>query len=343
VDALLRGERSSGACLYVEVTNASGVCGKPAIASHSVSRKMLKQIARNGHVYYHSATLQDITKAGGKPLLKLIGVNKASTLPLFCSTHDSEVFAPLEQDDFTGTPEQCFLLAYRAVCNEYLKKRNQRAGVALEKRLDRGKTIQQQIEIQTMMGVYEIAVEAGFLDVERQKREFDKALAERDFSRLHAYVITFDVVPQVLASGILSPECDFDGHTLQSLGTLDARLDVITHSLIATKTGGAFVFAWLDISDRASRSLAQSLDRVPDDKIANTVLRFVFEFCENHYVNSEWWEGLDEAVKKTLLDRFAVSADMTKPRVHATCLIDDGVSPVDWKVTARNWTPFLTP
>jgi hypothetical protein len=106
VDALFRGERSNSACLYVELTNASGVCGKAAIASHSVARKMLKQIARNGHVYYHSATVQDIRKAGGKPLLKLIGINKASTLPLFCSKHDSEVFAPLEQDP-SARPARC--------------------------------------------------------------------------------------------------------------------------------------------------------------------------------------------------------------------------------------------
>ena len=273
-------------------------------------------------------------------MLKLIGINKASTLPLFCPTHDSEVFAPLEQCDFTGTPEQCFLLAYRVVCNEYLKKRNQRDRVALAKTLDRGKTIQQQMEIQAMMRAYEASVEAGFLDLERQKREFDKALAKRDFSRLHAYVISFDALPQVLASGVLSPECDFDGHTLQSLATLDARLDIITHSLIAAKTGGAFVFAGLDISDRAPRTLAQSLDRVPDDKIANSVLRFVFEFCENHYINPEWWEGLDEDVKKALSERFATSADPTKPRIHSTCLRDDGFSPVDWQVTGRSWAPL---
>src|SRR5215475_16094288 len=78
IDALLRRtERSSRTCLCVEATNASGVCGKPAIASHSVPRKMLKQIARDGHVYYYSDALQDITKAGGKPVIKLIGVNDA--------------------------------------------------------------------------------------------------------------------------------------------------------------------------------------------------------------------------------------------------------------------------
>jgi hypothetical protein len=308
--------------------------------TRAVPRKMLKQIARNGHVYSHSSTLQDITKAGGKPLFDLTGVNKASVLPLFCSEHDNKVFDPLEKYDFTGTPEQCFLLGYRAVCNEYLKKRRQRDGVAFAKTLDRGKNVQQQMQIQATMSLYERGVEAGFLDIERQKLEFDKALAERDFSRLHAYVITFDTVPQLLASGTLSPECDFDGDTLQNLDAQDARLDMITHSLIATRTGGAFVFAWLDISDEASRSLARSLDRVQNDKIANTVLRFVFEFCENHYANPDWWERLDEAVKKALLDRFAISGDTTIPRVHATCLTNDEVSPLDWRVMARNWTLF---
>lgn len=74
VDALIRNELSSGKCLHVDVANG-GTCGKPAIASHSVPRRMLKQIARDGHVYYHSPTLQDISKAGGKPLDENYGAN----------------------------------------------------------------------------------------------------------------------------------------------------------------------------------------------------------------------------------------------------------------------------
>jgi hypothetical protein len=337
VDAMLRAERRSGKCLFVDANADGGICGKPAISSHSVSRKMLKQIAWKGHVYNHSATLQDIGKAGGRPLFKLIGVNDASALRLFCAEHDSEEFAPLEKADFSGSPEQCCLLAYRAACNEYLKKRNQRDGLTVQKTLDRGKSVDEQIEIQKVMAVYSVAVEAGFLDMERQKQEFDKVLVAKQFDRLKAYVVTFDSVPQILAAGVLSPECDFEGHTLQNLGALGARLDVITHSLITTNTGGAFVFAWLDVSDGASRKLAQSLDRIPDDEVANAVVRFVFEFCENHYVNPAWWDGLDNTLQKALLERLAVSADPTKPRVHAACLRDDGFSPVKWKVTGRYW------
>ena len=97
--------------------------------------------------------------------------------------------------------------------------------------------------------------EAGFLDMERQKQEFDKVLAAKQFDRLKAYVVNSTLFPRFWPRCAV-PECEFEGHTLQNLRQLGVRLDVITHSLIATNTGGAFVFAWLDVSDGASRKLA---------------------------------------------------------------------------------------
>lgn len=61
VDASIRSWNKSGECLHVGVTVRS-VCGAPAIGSHTVPKKMLRQIARNGHVYRHSATMQDLNK-----------------------------------------------------------------------------------------------------------------------------------------------------------------------------------------------------------------------------------------------------------------------------------------
>lgn len=107
VDALLRSERDNGTCLHV-VGTAGEVCGKPAIGSHTVPRKMLKQIARNGHVYHHSATLQNIDKAHGKPSPKLIGVNRASTLPVFCSSVLAGSEECAERADTSSARESCF-------------------------------------------------------------------------------------------------------------------------------------------------------------------------------------------------------------------------------------------
>jgi hypothetical protein len=61
VDSYIRERAKTGECLHVGAA-AGTVCGKPAIGSHTVPRSMLKRIARNGHVYRHSATLQDLVE-----------------------------------------------------------------------------------------------------------------------------------------------------------------------------------------------------------------------------------------------------------------------------------------
>src|SRR5579859_7835702 len=65
VDAHLRERSQSGTCLHVG-TAAAATCGAKAIGSHTVPRKMLKQIARDGHVSYHAATVQDLQKSEGR-------------------------------------------------------------------------------------------------------------------------------------------------------------------------------------------------------------------------------------------------------------------------------------
>jgi hypothetical protein len=53
----MRGIKAVNVCMLALGGN---VCGRPAINSHTVPRKMLKQIARNGHVYWHSGSVQDL-------------------------------------------------------------------------------------------------------------------------------------------------------------------------------------------------------------------------------------------------------------------------------------------
>jgi hypothetical protein len=338
VDARLRAEREKGTCLHA--TGPRGVvCGQPAIGSHTVMRKMLKQIARDGHVYHHSGTIQDIDKTQGKPALKLIGVNRASALPVFCSPHDGVSFAPLEQLPFTGSAEQCFLLAYRAVCLEYLKKRNQGNEIDfLRDNVDRGKSVLDQVELQRHLAAYELAVRASVRDMEKHKDEYDAILLARDFSPVRAFQVSLTSVPEILCAGALYPECDFDGKSIGNLANLDCTPELITFSLISTDTGGAFVFAWLESSDGPCRQLASSLDRLQDHEVIQAIVRFVFEFCENRYLNPDWWDNLDSRTRTAMLDRFATSASPFEPRAHKTCLRSDGLSPVAWHVSGRNWS-----
>ena len=335
VDAQIRSRSKSGECLNVAHTNGS-ICREPAIGSHTVSRKMLKQIARNGHVYHHSATMQDLDKTQGGLQVKLIGVNDASVLRVFCQKHDSETFAPLEQAPFVGNREQCFLLAYRALCNEFSKKRDVLNSIHVMKGFDRGKTLEDQVAIQSNMDTFAMGNSVAVRDMLNHKKQFDSMLAARDYAEIRAYVVTFDNTPEILCSGGLFPECDFAGQPLQDLGNLSKQLEQITYSLIVTESGGAFVFAWHNSGDGACRPLATSLDRLPDGDLPHAIVRFILEFCENHYLNPEWWDKADRKIKDALTERLQIAASPWMRR-SSSCLVDDGLRAVSWNVTGRTW------
>jgi hypothetical protein len=297
---------------------------------------MLKRIARKGHVYHQWATIQDLEKSHGKLQVKLIGVNDASVLPMFCEPHDSSAFSPLERAPFTGNKEQCFLLAYRALCHEFTKKRYNLNSVPVFKGFDRGKALPEQVKIQTMLSALAKAYEASVSDLEVRKQKFESMLLAGDYSELQGYLVTFADAPEILCAGGLFPECDFAGQALPYLGDFSKTLDQITFSLIATEQGGAFIFAWHVSSDASCRKLAASLDALSDDELPHAIVRFVFEFCENRYFNPNWWDGVDQKIRDTLMSRFEIAASSDKLRA-ATCLLDDGIRAVTWKATGRTW------
>jgi len=335
VDAHFRQRAEKGQCLHTGATPGS-VCGRPAIRSHTVPRKMLRQIARNGHVYHQSATIQDLEKTQGQLQIKLIGVNDASVLPIFCEPHDSGAFVPLEQARFTRSNEQCFLLAYRAICHELAKKRATLSSIPVLKGFDRGKSFPEQVKIQTMFTALAAANETSVRDMEIHKQKFDAMLLANDYADLQGYVITFEGIPEILCAGGLYPECDFAGKPLQNLRDFSRTMEQISFALIATEQGGAFIFAWHNSSNEVCRKLAASLDTLPDADLPSAIVRFVFEFCENRYFNPAWWDAVDKNAKDALMRRFQIAASPNELRAP-TCLLDDGVRAVSWNVIGRAW------
>jgi len=297
---------------------------------------MLRMIASNGHVYQHSATMQDLVRTGGQLGVKSVGINDASVLRVFCETHDSETFAPLEQSPFAGTREQCFLLAYRALCYEFFQKSSVLNSIPTMKGFDRGKPLPQQALIQTMMEAQAMAYEVSMRDLRAHKKQYDSMLAAHDYSAIRAFVVLLKDVPDILCAGSIHPVCDFAGRPLQNLGDFSAKMELMTFSLISTVSGGAFVFAWLDSGDTVCRPLASSLDGYADDELPHAIVRFVFEFCENHYMNPEWWDNSSKANKDALTNRLQTRASIQEAQ-SASCLVDDGVRAISWKVAGRVW------
>jgi hypothetical protein len=87
-----------------------------------------------------------------------------------------------------------------------------------------------------------------------------------------------------MVSAMLNPEYDFEGRTLQVLSSQE--VEWLSFSLIATDSGGAAVFSWVDGTRQVGRMLADSLDRIADDELPDALLRFAFEMAENTFCGS---------------------------------------------------------
>src|SRR5713101_1120086 len=110
-------------------------CSEPPIKSHIISRKLLRRIAENSHVYTWSSpdtSLLEMADAmdAGQPVElfnmtpKLVGIGDVQlTDPLFCQQHDERVFKQIDDGNKEIAsrsgfiPKQVLLLAYRALCS----------------------------------------------------------------------------------------------------------------------------------------------------------------------------------------------------------------------------------
>lgn len=315
-----------------------GACSGNIVRAHTVPKSgSLRHIARDGHVYNFRASVQSIDRSGGLLQPELVGLNRASTFTGFCSTHDKQLFSPIEDAPIVFSNEQCFLLGYRAMARETFLKKAAAESIELLRASDRGCTLEDQIAIQTRVSLIETGMKCGLKDVLRHKGFYDEVFTSGDFSRVMAYVMTFDRVPSVMCSAGLFPCETFDGTAAQDFANLDRPADAICSTSFATSSDtGIVVFTWLSDSEKTCHRFAATLERIEDSELTNALIRFFFEFCENVQVSPDWWDSLGDDAQMSLRRRISVAGNVDIPR-RLNCLLDDGVPYDSWGVRDRFW------
>ncbi|MCY3626157.1 MAG: hypothetical protein OXI63_11125 [Candidatus Poribacteria bacterium] len=233
-----------------------------------------------------------------KPVLQ--GINQASTFTGFCAKHDNDIFRPLEVKNFVGTPEQCFLVGYRAIARELYFKIGADRFVPTIKSVDKGREFVDQLMIQNFIQEYELGVRVGIRDLRHYKSIYDSILTEQHFEAVRGYVIEFAEPPPVMCSGAIFPDRDFNGVKLQDLGELPSMLDQMSFSSFFGGEYGVVVFNWLAEHGRACQKLIDSLKLIPNDSVIHALLNFFFAYCENILIAPDWWDGLNDGPKKDL-------------------------------------------
>lgn len=318
--------RAAKKCFHSSVD--AGACTKKIIEAHTVSKSgSLRKIARNGKVYHFKPDINALFDNGGKLMLREVGVSQASTFPGFCSHHDKELFAPIEDKEFESTPRTSALLGYRAIAKEIHAKEGSKTLVPSMRMLDRGKPVQAQQLIQGFLDVYALGINYSLRDLSLIKGRYDKAFSSQDFANSKYLVVRFSEAPHILFSGSIYPEFDFLGNILQTFGT-DRSLDGIAVNAIATPCGGAIVFQWFGDSS-INKQLVSSLCALPNDKLASAVTQFAFESFENLFIAPDWWDSLSPSLRSRL--ELRVSCGTPASTHSPSCFIPDGSKYAVWE------------
>ena len=293
--------------------------------AHTVPKSSIRQIARDGKVYSFVPHPKEFERHEGVLYPQLVGINQASTFTGFCSRHDNAIFVPLEKRAFSGTIEQCFLLAFRSVTRELYTKRAALDSNAILMKANIG----QPPWLRQMRVGYELAIR----DLEYYKSRYDTALIEKDFGSLEAYVLEFEDPPPVMCSGAILPTEDYRGVELQDLSNFDKIPDLLCFTSFYGKDRGIVAFSWLSEKGEACHQYIESLKAILDQKLALALLR-IFLQCENVYIAPAWWESLGEEAKAALVDHLSTSASPAKASPSLVLASDD--VPFDpWAVACR--------
>lgn len=317
-------------CMHPQAGSSS--CSAKVIRAHSVSRAAsLKPIARDGHVYQVHASLDTLIRTGGKLDVQKVGINQASTFYGFCALHDSHTFAPLEVQPFTATDEQIFLLVYRPLTKELYLKEAAVESLDILRETDKGKSLDDQFSAQSLVFMFGLGSQAALARLKETKVGLDKELTSGDYTHVRSCVIYFDVTPDIVCSGVLQPEWDFQGNRLQDIGDLTLDLDWVSLSILPTLSGGAAVFAWHQNQGKHTQQFVESLLKIPHHRIADAVVRLCFEGFENIFMAPAWWEGLSDLQKKKLKQR--AMSGLPSTGTTQRDLMDDGERYVAWNIS----------
>lgn len=311
-------------CLHPDAPNG---CSRTERAHTLQRERVLAQIVdRTNHVL----ALHALGPATDRDVVSRVGWKNASTFPGFCSIHDAALFRAIETEDFLGTPEQTFRVGYRALCHELFAKTAAAEGLTgVREHVDRGRSIDDQVRMQTRLGDYQGGVSLGRDDLYSYKQAADAIIRGRAYERWGAAVFEIEGPLSLASAGTATPTFDLQGQQLQDLGDMARPVQPVMFGMVGgVGRSNYVVFAWPPEST-AIPQLMDSFILLGDEDLGDTLARFMLAHVENSYVSPEWWGTLSELQKAEILRLSA----LFRPEDERTILGRPRL--VDWEVASR--------
>lgn len=279
-------------CLYFDKSECSDVI----IKSHTIQKKRsLQLIAENGHVLGFSKNY-NVDEYSSPIVLSRIGINEASTFYGFCKTHDNKLFHPIDDFEFEPTDEQVYLLTYRTFIKELYSKM---ADVDSHSTMDEflGK-------IDNLPTPFRDNVESHYMGAEWGKQDnyhfaslMFNHIKGKNFSGIKYIMLEIDTIPEVMVSGLITPEFDYENNRIQDLLLVEYQKNFALN-IFSDGSKGIILLSWLDDFD--VEPFVESLFK--QDDYLNKIIEIGFTFSENIYLKESWYNSLT-ALKKNRINK----------------------------------------
>ena len=276
-----------------------GDCEGGVINAHTVSRGHLAKIAKDGHVMQYGASIPEMNKNGGKLSVRRIGIRDASVFHGFCGKHDRELFSCIENEVFSGRPDQCLAVAYRTISRELYGKD---ASAHLRETLrgaDKGLQPFEQFMLQKKLDEIDTGNDAARRELKATHDALTAALVAGRTDTLNSVIFEFAAPLPFIFAGAWSPFTDFYGAELQK-GYVDELLEQVFVSSFAGESSAMICVSWRNIDGAPGKVIADQLVELPDESRASACLQFVMKHIENFFFNLDWLGSLDEKQKEHL-------------------------------------------
>ena len=295
-------------CLALSDSGES--CSNPPIKTHTLAKSVfLKKLAESGHVYSYSPLFNRHGDDLSVVTPEKRGIGTASTFPGFCENHDNQLFSVVERERFENTPQQVFMLAYRALCYElHVKEFICHPKVRYEREKLENKLPKHVRERAAKIRAMQVAGSAsGLRDLRAHKKAYDNSLLRKGFADVASYTMEFSGDPVLMCCSGATPSYDFSGRFMQNMQQDSTFGKLVTITAFSDRPGRWFaVLAWQRESDAIGRQLIGSLRE--QSNMAASLASLVFAHCGNLHFRMSWWDNLSADTRRALMSFFTMTA-----------------------------------
>lgn len=309
-------------CLYFDKSE----CSEVIIKSHTIQKKRsLQLIAENGHVLGFSKNY-NADEYSSPIVLSPIGINDASTFYGFCKTHDNKLFHPIDDFEFEPTDEQVYLLTYRTFIKELYSKMAD---------VDSYSTMNEFLgKIDNLPTPFRDNVESHYMGAEWGKQDnyhfasiMFNHIKENDFTGIKYVMLEIDTIPEVMISGLVTPEFDYEKNRIQNLSR-DPYQKNFALNVFSDGSKGIVLFSWLE--NLGVEAFIESLFQQND--YFNKIIEIGFTFLNNIYFNETWYNNLSVIKKSRIVKMMHNLIHYDFDTGEYTGIRKNNLHYVDWKI-----------